>query len=166
MNGRSVTSGIESFLESLEGTREEIIRATYLALCNHGYGDLTVQRIGEEFPKSKSLLYHHYDGKDDLLSDFLSFLVDQFEAAVPFEDASGPGELLEVILEFVFATPLAEHRLDLTRAIVEHAGSGIHDEAYRVHFTRHDRFLSPIGVPRGRLNGRPLVSPRGFAGGP
>lgn len=134
--------GIESFLESPEGTREEIMRATYLALCEHGYADLTIQRIGEEFPKSKSLIYHHYDGKDDLLIDFLSFLVDQFEAAVPFEDAAGPDELLEVILDFVFTTPLPEHRLDLTRAMVELRAQATHDEAYRAHFTSHDRFVA------------------------
>lgn len=37
-----------SFLDSPEGTREEIMRATRLALCEHGYADLTIQRIVEE----------------------------------------------------------------------------------------------------------------------
>ncbi|QLD88243.1 TetR/AcrR family transcriptional regulator [Natronomonas salina] len=132
---------VESFLESPEGTREEIMRATYLALCTHGYADLTVQRIGEEFPKSKSLIYHHYDGKDDLLLDFLSFMLDRFRTAMPFPDAAGPREHLEAILDYVLATPLPEDRREFTRAMVQLRAQATHDEDYRAHFTRHDRFV-------------------------
>jgi AcrR family transcriptional regulator len=61
-------------------TREAIMQATYRALRAHGYARLTIQRIGDEFPKSKSLLYHHYDGKDDLLLEFLSYMLDWRES--------------------------------------------------------------------------------------
>ncbi|OYR82216.1 TetR family transcriptional regulator, partial [Halorubrum ezzemoulense] len=61
-------------------TRQAILGAAFRALCEHGYANVTIQRIGDEFDKSPSLVYHHYDGKDDLLIDLLGFLLDEFEA--------------------------------------------------------------------------------------
>ena len=133
--------GSETFLESPEGTREEIMRATYLALCQHGYSGITIDRIGEKFPKSKSLIYHHYDGKDDLLLDFLEFVIEQFEDTMAFEEAGGADDQLEAILDHVFATPLPEGRSEFARAMVELRAQAAHDEGYRVHFSRHDRFF-------------------------
>lgn len=133
---------VESFLESPDDTRGEMMRATYRALCTHGYADLTIERIGEEFPKSKSLIYHHYEGKDDLLVDFLAFMLDRFEATMPFEDASGADEHLESILDYVFATPLPDSRREFVSAMLELRAQATHDEAYRAHFTRHDRFVA------------------------
>jgi len=118
------------------------MRATYLALCEHGYADLTVQRIGEEFPKSKSLIYHHYDGKDDLLLDFLSYMLDQYEGAVPLQGGEGADERLAAILDYAFATPLPDERRNFTEAMVELRAQAAHDERYREHFTRHDRFVA------------------------
>ncbi|MEF8774483.1 MAG: helix-turn-helix domain-containing protein, partial [Halobacteriales archaeon] len=57
----------ELFDADAEDTDEALMAATYRALCEHGYADLTIQQIGAEFEKSTSLLYHHYDGKDELL---------------------------------------------------------------------------------------------------
>ena len=73
------------FDESADDTRTAIMEATYHALVEHGYAGLSIQRIADEFDKSKSLLYHHYEGKDDLLVDFLTFYLDylQREAMVP-----------------------------------------------------------------------------------
>jgi AcrR family transcriptional regulator len=133
---------VESFFESPDGTRGEMMRATYRALCAHGYADLTIERIGEEFPKSKSLIYHHYDGKDDLLVDFLSFMLERFEATMPFEDAEGADEHLEAILDYVFASPLPDGRREFVGAMLELRAQATHDAAYREHFTRHDRFVA------------------------
>ena len=38
------------------GTRAAIMEATFEALSKHGYADLTIQTIADEFEKSKSLL--------------------------------------------------------------------------------------------------------------
>jgi AcrR family transcriptional regulator len=131
----------DSFLESPEGTREEIMRATYLALCEHGYADLTVERIGEAFDKSKSLIYHHYDGKDDLLLDFLEFVLERFEGTVPFDDDGESEAHLQAVLDHVLATPLPDERREFAKAMVELRAQAAHDEDYRDHFTRHDRFV-------------------------
>lgn len=133
--------GAGTFLESPGDTREEIMRATYLALCSHGYADLTIQRIADEFPKSKSLIYHHYDGKDELLLEFLEFMVDRFEDTVPYDSTAGAAEQLETILDHVFRTPIPDDRMEFATAMVELRAQAAHDDRYRDHFTRTDQFF-------------------------
>ncbi|ELZ53713.1 MULTISPECIES: TetR/AcrR family transcriptional regulator [Halorubrum] len=73
-------------------TRQAILGAAFRALCEHGYANVTIKRIGDEFDKSQSLVYHHYDGKDDLLLDLLEYLLDQFEASIADGSATDPPE--------------------------------------------------------------------------
>ncbi|MGQ3330290.1 TetR/AcrR family transcriptional regulator [Halorubrum sp. FL23] len=128
-------------------TREAILGAAFRALCEHGYADLTIKRIGEEFDKSPSLVYHHYDGKDELLIDLLGFLLDGFEESVS-EDAFdlAPRERLDT---YVAATThpgsIPEgHGPDgqFMTAIVELRAQAATDDAYRDHFDRSDRVFS------------------------
>ncbi|MCO8243319.1 MULTISPECIES: TetR/AcrR family transcriptional regulator [unclassified Haladaptatus] len=131
-----------SFLEDPTDTRGAIMRATYLALCKHGYADLTIQRIADEFPKSKSLLYHHYDGKDDLLLDFLGFMLEQQKERIPAKQSSGsPRDHLNAIFDRIFVTPIPDDYRDFSRAMVELRAQAAHDEKYRNHFTRSDEFF-------------------------
>ena len=125
-------------------TRQAILGAAFHALCEHGYADLTIQRIGEEFDKSPSLVYHHYDGKDELLVDLLGFLLDGFEASVS-EGAFDmvPRERLDT---YVAATTdpnsiPGEYGPDgrFMTAIVELRAQAATDDAYRDHFDRSDR---------------------------
>ncbi|WP_123622043.1 TetR/AcrR family transcriptional regulator [Halorubrum sp. CSM-61] len=125
-------------------TRQAILGAAFRALCEHGYADLTIKRIGEEFDKSPSLVYHHYDGKDELLVDLLGFLLDDFEASVS-EGAFDmtPRERLDA---YVAATTdpdsiPGEYGPDgpFMTAIVELRAQAATDDAYRDHFDRSDR---------------------------
>ena len=125
-------------------TRQAILGAAYRALCEHGYADITITRIGEEFDKSPSLVYHHYDGKDELLLDLLEFLLDGFEASI----SAGGFELSprERIDAYVAATTDpdtidGEHAPDgqFLTAMVELRAQAANDDAYRDHFDRSDR---------------------------
>ena len=140
---------MEDLFENPEGTREAIMEATYRALCKHGYADLTIQRIGDEFPKSKSLLYHHYDSKDALLLDFLAFMLEHFETSVPREDYPDAAAQLQAVFNHVLPDELDEDRREFTSAMVELRAQAAHDPEYREHFTRstrffHDRFMTII----------------------
>ncbi|EMA63330.1 TetR/AcrR family transcriptional regulator [Halorubrum lipolyticum] len=125
-------------------TREAILGAAFRALCEHGYADLTISRIGEEFDKSPSLVYHHYDGKDELLVDLLGFLLDDFEASVSREAFDlTPRERLDA---YVAATTdpdsiAGAHGPDgrFMTVIVELRAQAATDDAYRDHFDRSDR---------------------------
>ncbi|MFB6141054.1 MAG: TetR/AcrR family transcriptional regulator [Halosimplex sp.] len=129
------------FLEDPSTTREAIMKATYHALCEHGYADLTIQRIGDEFEKSKSLLYHHYDSKDDLLLDFLDFMLERFEDRLPYPQGESVTEHLDAILDRVLVAPSAEESGDFAQAMVELRAQASHDAEFRDHFTRSDQFF-------------------------
>ena len=94
--GRTDGEGSEA-----RGTRGEIMDATYDALCKHGYANLTIQTIADEFPKSKSLLYYHYDTKEELLVDFLDWLVEEFTTEVGAGPTASPAERIEGVFEML-----------------------------------------------------------------
>jgi len=154
--GAELMAGQPSFVEEPADTREAIMRATYLALCEYGYANLTIQHIADEFEKSKSLLYHHYAGKDELLLDFLEFMLDRFEERIPFPSEPDEQAYLEAILDRVLVTPLPDDYRDFSRAMVELRAQAAHDPDYRDYFTRSDQFfrkqvtrLVRAGVDRG-----------------
>ncbi len=128
-----------SFLDEPEDTREAIMKATYQALCEHGYAGLTIARIAEDFEKSKSLLYHHYDSKDELLLDFLSFMLEKFERSVPEGKSKPPEKRLETVFERALAPEDWDEGLKFTRAMTELRAQAAHDERFREHFIDHDR---------------------------
>jgi len=130
-----------SFLDSPNGTREEIMRATYLALCEFGYADLTIQRIGAVFPKSTSLIYHHYDSKDELLLDLLEFVLERYEATLPVVETDDADERLRALVDHALAPSMSTERERFVAAMVELRAQATHDDRYRDHFTRHDRFF-------------------------
>ncbi|MBP1923071.1 AcrR family transcriptional regulator [Halorubrum alkaliphilum] len=125
-------------------TREAILGAAFRALCEHGYADLTIKRIGEEFEKSPSLVYHHYDGKDELLVDLLEYLLDGFESALAADafDLSPRARLDAYVAAMTDPTSVdAEHAPDarFLTAVVELRAQAATDAAYRAHFDRSDR---------------------------
>ena len=128
----------ERFPDEPPDTREAIMLATYHALCEHGYAALTIDRIDSEFPKSKSLLYHHYDSKDDLLRDFLEYLLSILPEDLAPADERGPRARLETIVEYVLTTADDRPDDDFHGAIVELRAQAVNDPAYREHFTRSD----------------------------
>lgn len=70
--------------EKSEETRQEIMEATFRALCKHGYANLTMQKIANESNKSKSSLHYHYDTKENLIVEFIEYLLEGFrEVMVP-----------------------------------------------------------------------------------
>jgi AcrR family transcriptional regulator len=132
-------------MEVFEGepadTREAIMQATYAALSKHGYADLTIQRIGDEFDKSKSLLYHHYDSKDDLLVDFLAFMLEGMEASVPVEEQADAYAAMLLVLDEVFGDLLGETRDEFRQAMIELRSRAAHDETFRDQFTANQAYI-------------------------
>lgn len=125
-------------------TRQAILGAAFRALCEHGYADLTIKRIGEEFDKSPSLVYHHYDGKDELLVDLLEFLLDGFEESVSSDafDLTPEERLDAYVAATIDPDSIAgEHGPDgrFMTVIVELRAQAATDDAYRDHFDRSDR---------------------------
>lgn len=129
------------FRDAQDETRAALMKATYEALNKHGYAGLTIERIGNEFEKSVTLVYHYYDSKDALLVDFLEFVLDRFETDVVLGKHENAYGRLQALLDHVLSGSLDDERYALVSALTELRAQAPHDEAYREHFTRSDRFF-------------------------
>ncbi len=136
-------------------TTEELMGATYRALCKHGYASLRMQDIADESTKSKAALHYHYESKHDLLLAFLEHLYEQFETEIS-EDCGGDPEtqLLTFVEERL--TPREEGQKEFQTAILEIKAQAPYDEAYRERLAGFDglvfdrlRSLLQAGIDRG-----------------
>ena len=119
----------------------EIMEATYRALCEHGYADTSISKIADEFAKSKSLLYYHYEDKEDLLEDFLRFLLDEFETEVASIEKGEPVERLTAVLDLLVPREIDAEEMHFRRAILEIRAQAPYHEAYREQIERSDELI-------------------------
>jgi AcrR family transcriptional regulator len=127
--------------EDPDSTREEILAAAYRALCRHGYADLTIEKIGDEFDKSISLIYHHYDGKDELLLACLDFMLEQHRTETEAGESADPRAELEALVNRGLLLDSSSDDRAFIRSLVELRGQAPHNAAFRKHFTRSDAFF-------------------------
>ncbi|WP_435101901.1 TetR/AcrR family transcriptional regulator [Halarchaeum sp. P4] len=128
---------------SRDGERSEaeeaIMRATYRALCEHGYADLTMRAIAEEYGKTTAAIHYHYETKDDLLVALLEYLLDRFVAHVHDVETTGPEARLEALLDTLISERTDDH--DLLVAILEMRAQAPYDEAMRDQLVHNDEYL-------------------------
>lgn len=127
--------------ESKESTEKAIMRATYRALSKHGYPDTSISKIADEFEKSRSLLYYHYDDKESLLEDFLRFLLDRLEAELANIDDDDPYEHLTGILDRLLPPEVDEETMGFRHALLELRSQAPYHEGYREQFKRTDQLI-------------------------
>jgi len=121
---------------------EEIMEATYRALLNHGYADLSISRIADELDKSKAAIYYHYDTKDDLLVAFLEFAVDRFEETIDTETGNEPAADLEHVIEKLLPLQPDEEQRQLQAVLVGLRSQAVTSEVFREQFTQIDERLA------------------------
>ena len=117
--------------------REEIMTATYEALCEYGYTDLTAQAIADRTDKSKSWLFYHYDSKDDLVVDFVGFLLERFEARLAEVEDRPPAEQLVAFVDLYLEEP-ADDRRAFHTALLELRAQAPADERFREQLRESD----------------------------
>lgn len=122
-------------------TREEMMLATYRALCEHGYPGTSIQRIADEFDKSKSLLYYHYDDKEALLADFLRFLLEELRAELEAVPDDEPRAAIERVLEGLLPAPIDDEGLRFRRAMSEMRSQAPYHVVYHEQFARFDEVI-------------------------
>lgn len=120
----------------------ELMRATYRSLLEHGYADLSVSRIADELGKSKASIYYHYDSKEALLTDFLGFAVDRFEAAVAAETGDDPSATLDDVLDRLLPRTLEEEHRQVQTVILELRTRALTKPAFREAATEMDDRLA------------------------
>jgi len=124
-----------------DDTTAAIMEATYRALCDHGYPDTSISTITDEFDKSRSLLYYHYENKDELLADFLRYLLDQLEADLQTIEADDPYEEVLAIVERLLPPDIESERFRFYRALFGMRSQAPYVDAYREQFARSDTLI-------------------------
>jgi AcrR family transcriptional regulator len=122
--------------------REQIMRATYRALCAHGYASLTMQDIADESDLSKAALHYHYDSKADLLRAFLEYLIDSFRERVATETvAERPFERVRTLVGLLFEPPGGDADAEFRTAILELKAQAPYEPPVRERLAAFDEFL-------------------------
>ncbi|WP_247002749.1 TetR/AcrR family transcriptional regulator [Halosolutus gelatinilyticus] len=118
--------------------REAIMVGTYEALCDRGYTDLTAQDIADRTDKSKSLLFYHYDSKEDLVADFIGYLVERFDERVGALDDRPPVERLAAFVDWFLYGPRDDDRRSFHTALLELRAQAPYNERYRDQLRKSD----------------------------
>lgn len=128
-------------------TREVIMEATFRALSKHGYTDLRMRDIGEEMELTRQVIHYHFEGKHDLLSSFLEYVIDQYEGSVELDDDADPyTELCARVEQCLFGPEFGEFthwdRMKVYHELYTYAQN---DETHRAIFNDHyDRIRGSI----------------------
>ena len=135
--------------ESSTETRAAILEATHRALCKHGYANLTIQKIANEFDMTSAVLHYHYDTKENLLAAFLEHLLDEYAAQFDIEESEDPREQLLALIDALLVVLVGiddANRLDdhdqpplggeeLSMALLELRAQAGRNEAFSEQFT-------------------------------
>ncbi|MCU4743784.1 TetR family transcriptional regulator [Halobacteria archaeon AArc-m2/3/4] len=121
--------------------REAILTATYEALCEHGYTDLTAQAIADRTDKSKSHIFYHYDSVEDLVVDFIDFLLERFDEHAEEMRSRPPAERLAAFVDWFLYGPDDEEQVAFHTALLELRAQAPYNDRYREQLRKSDDYL-------------------------
>ncbi|MFU8868160.1 TetR/AcrR family transcriptional regulator [Natronococcus sp.] len=129
-------------------TVDVIMQSTYYVLLEHGYADLSIAKIADKAGLSKSALYNHYEGKNDLLLDFLSRFLEWYLDSPIDDTVEDPQAELQRLIDLLSVdSGGADSSTDSTLetaaadAFVELRAQAIHDESFRTELLREDEVI-------------------------
>ena len=122
-------------------TIDDIMDATHRALCRHGYADLTMQDIADEWSKSKAALHYHFDGKRDLLVSFLEHLLADFEERIEDLEGETAADRLFALADELCTSPEDEPHREFGTALLEIKAQAPYRDEYRKRLVRFDELL-------------------------
>lgn len=122
-------------------TKVAMMEATYRALCQHGYPDTSISKIADEFEKSKSLLYYHYEDKEELLEDFLQYLLHQLEADLESIEAETAHEELLSLIDRLLPEDIDDEQMRFRRAMLELRAQAPYRDTYHDQFAQSDDLI-------------------------
>jgi len=143
----------------MDDPAEDIMGATFRALCDHGYAELTMRDIAEESDRSKAALHYHYDDKEGLLVAFLDHMFEQFtdrvggygvggDADLPEDvDPSDPDERLRAFLSAVLHPPAdGDEVREFRTAMLEIKAQAPYTDAFRERLARFEAYVTDTVV--------------------
>ena len=108
-------------------SKQKIMEATHTVLSKEGYSDMSVRKIAEEAGKDKSLIYHHYGSKKNLILSFIDCIKDAIDEEYEEIDSAPENYKLEKLLNTSFNKD-NEKRWQLERAFLEIQAQASHDK--------------------------------------
>jgi len=142
-----------------DDTATEILEATYRALCQHGYANLTLADIADEADRSKASIHYYYESKENLFIEFLDFLYERHTARLPSVDGGTPREQLDAVLETVLTDEEAAPGQEIRTALLEVTAQAPYNDAIQTRLSQFDavlferlRDIIAAGVEIGELN--------------
>ena len=124
----------------MAGSKQEIMEATYKALCKHGYADLSIQRIADESDKGKSLIYYHYDDKEDLMVSFLDFLEEGLQDIHDDIMERPADERIDEFMDIALGLKDDEH-WEFQKAFLEIRAQAAHNPKFSEKFRQMDELV-------------------------
>ncbi|APX98020.1 TetR/AcrR family transcriptional regulator [Natronorubrum daqingense] len=118
-------------------TRHTIMAATYEALCEVGYSDLTAQAIADRTDRSKSALFYHYDSREELVAAFIEYLIDGFDGRLEQIDDRPPLEQLTAFVDWFLSGP-DDDQVAFHTAFLELRAQAPYNELYREKLRESD----------------------------
>ncbi|WP_129113552.1 TetR/AcrR family transcriptional regulator [Halegenticoccus tardaugens] len=82
-------------------TEQQILEAALQAITTHGYANLTISDVSDEFEKSPSLIYHYFDSKDELVAELYDFLSETYFEFIREMDVDDPVERLRLLVDII-----------------------------------------------------------------
>ncbi len=145
-------------MDEFDPGNEEIMEATFRALGEQGHRNLTIQDIADEFDKSKSLLYYHYDSKEMLFADLFRYISQKFLEELQLTEGSPKAQLHHLIDRLLPGT-IDEERYAAQVALLELRSQIPHVDVYAEQYTEIDslfkRTVSDIirtGIEQGQFH--------------
>ncbi len=124
----------------MSDSKDEIMDATYRALCEHGYADLSIQNIADEFEKGKSLIYYHYDDKEDLMKAFMDHMREEIKARQEEVEGKEPLDRLDFMLDMYLGIENDE-MWEFQKAFQEFRAQAQHNSEFREKFQEIDEIV-------------------------
>lgn len=121
--------------------RVDILEATYRALCQEGYAELTLEDISAEFGRSKGTIFYYFDSKADLFTSFLEFLYKQYADRLDEVSGGPPRDRLDSLLEVALANDEPAAGQEFRTAMLEVSAQAPYDESIQSELERFDDLL-------------------------
>lgn len=116
------------------------MEATYDALCLHGYAELSIKKIADEFGRGKSLIYYHYEDREDLMLSFLEFMKSNLEEGHLEISDLKPEKRLDILLEKGLSIE-DEEMWEFRKALMEMRAQTPHSEEFSRKFEEIDELV-------------------------
>lgn len=122
----------------MQDSDNEIMQATYDALVEYGYADLTIEKIADKSSMGKSAIYYHYDDKEDLMISFLDHMISSLDKEMEAINNDSPDDKLDSFLDLMLGLE-DDEMWEFHKALSELELKAYHSENFSEKFQELDR---------------------------